>query len=387
MSPVPRAPQAWLFSRSIDLGVFGGSALASFALLGLGALRGWLDRPVSPFIWLLTVLCVDVAHVWATLYRLYLDPRERVRLATLAWAAPVGAYFVGVLLYLQGPQWFWRALSYLATFHFVRQQWGWVALYKRVNGDFGGRFDELLDRAAVYTATLYPLLWWHAHLPRSFHWLAPGDYVQGLPEVVARALHAPHFAVLALWALRQAHRAITPGARVSVGKILVVVTTWACWYVGIVALDSDYAFTVTNVLVHGVPYMALVWRYAARRFGAASSHDAAASSALPAPTERVVTRALATRVVTLGVPAFLVSLVALALCEELLWDQLVWHERGSLFGDLGLRLPGGLLGFVVPLLAVPQASHYALDGLVWRGGVANPSLRGDLSLGCHTRTE
>jgi len=30
---------------------------------------------------------------------------------------------------------------------------------------------------------------------------------------------------------------------------------------GIVAFDSDYAFTVTNVVIHGVPYLVLVYWY------------------------------------------------------------------------------------------------------------------------------
>ena len=38
-------------------------------------------------------------------------------------------------------------------------------------------------------------------------------------------------------------------------------TTAVCWYVGIVAFNSDYAFTVTNVIIHGVPYFALVYWY------------------------------------------------------------------------------------------------------------------------------
>jgi len=118
---------------------------------------------------------------------------------------------------------------------------------------------RVIDAAAVYAATCWPLLWWHAHLPRSFHWLAPGDYVQGVPESLARALFVPHLAIMAVWALRQLARAVRREP-VSLGKCLVIVTTWACWYAGIVALDSDYAFPVTNVLVHGVPYLAPTWR-------------------------------------------------------------------------------------------------------------------------------
>jgi len=47
-----------------------------------------------------------------------------------------------------------------------------------------------------------------------------------------------------------------------VGKHVVVATTAACWYVGIIAINADYAFTVTNAFIHGVPYLTLVYLYA-----------------------------------------------------------------------------------------------------------------------------
>jgi hypothetical protein len=72
--------------------------------------------------------------------------------------------------------------------------------------------------------------------------------------------------------------------------------------------------------------------------------------------------------------------VLIATAEEALWDLLVWHERAPLFGDAGLTLSRGLLTVVVPLLAVPQATHYALDGFIWRSGPSNPTLLHDLGL-------
>ena len=45
------------------------------------------------------------------------------------------------------------------------------------------------------------------------------------------------------------------------GKCLIMVTTWATWYVGIVAINSDYAFLVTNVVIHGIPYLILFYWY------------------------------------------------------------------------------------------------------------------------------
>jgi hypothetical protein len=133
------------------------------------------------------------------------------------------------------------------------------------------------------------------------------------------------------------------------------VTTAACWYVGIVATDSDYAFTVTNVFIHGIPYLALVYVYVR-----AASREPASSKGLAA---FFVDRKR-------GLIVFLATLWAIAYVEELLWDRAVWHDREWLFGsamDLGPHM------LIAPLLAVPQLTHYFLDAFLWRRQ-SNPRL-------------
>ncbi|OLE97463.1 MAG: hypothetical protein AUG75_08005 [Cyanobacteria bacterium 13_1_20CM_4_61_6] len=68
---------------------------------------------------------------------------------------------------------------------------------------------------------------------------------------------------------------------------------------------------------------------------------------------------------------FLATLWLLAYAEELLWDRGVWHERAWLFGAAWDW--SSLKVFLVPLLALPQATHYVLDGFVWRRR-SNPQL-------------
>jgi hypothetical protein len=157
--------------------------------------------------------------------------------------------------------------------------------------------------------------------------------------------------VLALgaYAVRSGYGWVVRGAG-NPGKDVVVVTTAACWYLGIVAFNSDYAFTVTNVVIHGVPYMALVWWYArSRSAGAHGPYRWAARWPL----------------------VFVATLWVLAYAEELLWDRGVWHERAWLFGtswDVA-----SLKVWLIPLLALPQVTHYVLDGFVWRRR-GNPQL-------------
>ncbi len=343
----------WLFSRRADLLLFGGPALASLLLLVGGARAGLLDGDLPIALWLLLVVGVDVAHVWSTGWRVYADPDELRRRPALYLGLPAAAYAAGVVLFTAGDLVFWRVLAYLATFHFVRQQYGWVALYRRKNGENdepGAARERRIDAAAVYGATLAPLVWWHAHLPRRFHWLIAGDYAAGLPAWTGPAALAAFGAVFALWAGKEVRR-LASGRPVSWGKGLVVVTTALVWHLGIVVFDSDYAFAVTNVLVHGVPYFGLVFL----SLGSSAAARAAAG-------RRPVLADLGARHALL----FAVPLLALAFLEEWGWDRLVWHENGALFGGAAVEPGPLLLSLLVPLLALPQATHYLLDAWIWK---------------------
>jgi len=347
-------PSPWLFSRRADLLLFGGPALASVLLLALGARTGDLDGDLPVALWLLLVVGVDVAHVWSTGWRVYADTEELRRRPALYLGVPAAAYAAGVVLFTAGDLAFWRVLSYLATFHFVRQQYGWVALYRRKGGENdepAAAWERRLDVATIYGATLAPLAWWHATLPRRFHWLVAEDYAAGLPAWAGPAALAAFGALFALWAGKEARR-LAAGRPVSWGKVLVVVTTALVWHLGIVVFDSDYAFAVTNVLVHGVPYFGLVF-HSQRR--AASVREAAGG--------RRVLADLGARHASL----FLAPLLALAFLEEWGWDRLVWHENGALFPGAAIDPGPVLLSLLVPLLALPQATHYLLDAWIWRG--------------------
>jgi len=344
----PKSAGPWLFGRRTDLAVFGGSALLSFALLGVGWALGILEADTPEWAWLGAILFVDIGHVWSTLFRVYLDGREVRRRPWLYIGTPIACYAAGVLVHSFGPLIFWRALAYFAVYHFVRQQYGWLALYRRRAPEHS-KLDYPLDTATIYAATLYPLIWWHAHLPRSITWFMEGDFVTGLARPVATLLLPVYWGLLAAFVARQFWLLFAGGVdanRVNWGKVQLVLTTWLCWWVGIMALDGDYAFTVTNVLIHGIPYLYLTYRYGRARRAQEPSSGVG-------------------RVLRFGVPAFIGLLALIALGEETFWDTFVWHDHEWLFGAHD-EASSGLLLFLVPLLAMPQLTHYVLDGFIWK---------------------
>ncbi len=325
----------WLFSPGLDVAAFAGTAVLSFLLA-----QALPQTDTPPWAWLLFVVFIDVAHVWSTVFRVYLDREELRRRPLLYAGAPLVAYGLGVALHASSSELFWRVLAYVAVWHFIRQQVGWMVLYGRRAKS--SPLELHLDRAAIFAATLGPVVWWHAHLPRAFWWFREGDFVGGLPAWVGTLALDLHFAVLTLWVVQA-----VGWRRFHLGKALLLFATWLSWFGGIVLAQSDLAFTVMNVALHGVPYLVLLYTYARRR-DAEQGYGAWG----------LVLRA--------GVPGFLLLLWALAYLEEFAWDRLVWRDHPMFFGAGGPELDGVLLALLVPLLSLPQTTHYLLDGFVWR---------------------
>ena len=330
----------WLFSPGIDLSVFLGSAVASLAFLAIGWRLGILNGESPDWMWISAVLLIDVAHVWSTSFRVYFDKAELRRRFWLYLLVPAFGYALGIALYSEGELLFWKVLALIAVFHFVRQQYGWVALYRRKRGETE-KWTWWIDAVAVYLASIYPLAFWVTRLPRNFEWFVQNDFVS-IPALVETVLFPIYVVALIAYFGKSIYQYFTNGF-LNIGKDIVVATTAVCWYVGIVVFNSDYAFTVTNVIIHGVPYFALIWLYAkARRESTGPFYRAFSSNWI----------------------VFLATLWAFAYVEELFWNRGVWHERNWMFGANWDWTAWKV--YLVPLLAVPQLTHYVLDGFIWR---------------------
>ncbi|NUP05331.1 MAG: hypothetical protein HOW73_04635 [Polyangiaceae bacterium] len=324
---------------------FLGSAALGLTLVALAPRLAGEGGALPPWGFLALVVFIDVAHVYATLYRTYFDRAEIARRPYLYGGVPLACFAVGVALHSVSHALFWTVLAYVALTHFVRQQIGWVAIY-RARAGRRSNIDRVLDDAVTYAAALYPVLVWHASLPRAFEWFVEGDFVV-LPIAsvlpIAKWIYA---ALLVAYAARAVHRAISTRV-VETGKHLVVATTAATWYVGIVATNSDFAFTAANVISHGVPYVVLLFMYARAK----------------GPESSSFVRGILRR----GFVAFVAVLQMLAFAEEMIWDRLVWHGHEGIFGWVPeIVLSDAALALIVPLLAVPQATHYVLDAVLWR---------------------
>ena len=305
-------------------------------------------KGISDASWVILILLIDVAHVYSTLYRTYFDPVAFQKQRNILIGIPVAGFILGVLLYSIGADVFWRLLAYTAVFHFVRQQYGFMRLYSRKEEKT--RFTSLLDTVTIYYATIYPLLYWHLKGPRNFNWFIENDFVYLEADFLLSIFRVVYFGLMLTWLMKEIISWVKM-KQINIPKFLVISGTGFSWYGGIIYFNGDLAFTLLNVVSHGIPYMALIWIYGKKNYRSTQS------------------RFLKLVFSKYGLIIFLGLLFVLAFLEEGLWDITVWRERGQLFGNTMLNVPPmdkTILAFIVPLLALPQITHYILDGFIWR---------------------
>lgn len=346
-------PQGWLQSPAWDLSFILAPAFLSSAFVLLFHEQMAETANVPLWVWVCFVLLVDVAHVYATLFRTYFAPRALEQNRSLLLALPAIAWIGGAILYSLDALYFWRALAYLAVFHFIRQQFGFAVLYSRKDPLELKKF-KWLDCAAVYMATIYPMLFWHTNMPRNITWFVAGDFVESVPAIVERIGLAVYVLTAVAYCIKELYF-VLKDRFINIPRNLLLIGTALSWWTGIVLFNSDMAFTITNVVSHGVPYMALIWHY---------HHYDSGENTSTLIKQRQWKRALISNVLL-----FFCFLALLAYLEEGLWDGIVWREHLNLFAPFTV-LPqindSVLLSLLVPFLALPQSTHYLLDGFIWR---------------------
>jgi hypothetical protein len=298
---------------------------------------------LSPWMWLLVVVFVDVAHVYATIFRTYWSKAQRKLYGDVLWVIPLACFVLAVLIHQASAVWFWRLLAYTAVWHFIRQQYGFMRLYMR--HESSNRFSRALHACVIYSATIFPMLQWHLQGGKNFHWMIDGDFLLGDGRYVALwpFLEAVYGLLLLIFIIYEI-RSIRNGASFNWPKHLVIWGSVSSWYLGIVYFNGDLTFTLLNVIAHGIPYITLIWITDARRM---------------VGIKKPIARAL----------VFISIILVLATLEEGLWDGFVWREHPHFFSwlypvqSLGDRT---WLHLIIPLLALPQLVHYVLDGFIWK---------------------
>jgi hypothetical protein len=341
-----RVATPWIYSPKFDLAAIIGPPVAITAVVLVWG-RQIANLDIPPWLWVLLILGIDVAHVYSSLFRTYFDKEEFRRRRRLYLIVPAVCWLAGIAIYaLGGGDVFWTCVAYFAIYHFVRQQYGFMMLYRR--GESVGDWRYRIDQIAIYAATIYPLIYWHTY-GRNFQWFDSAKVYRipwVWPEILARFIYA---GVLILFTAKEIMRWRETG-KINAGKCLLLFATAAAWGTGIVLFNGDLTFTLINIISHGIPYMALIWIYQYRK------------RSQPAHAGNGFLRFFQVKYI----PVYILALFLLAYFEEGIWDWFIWREHTGVFGSFHLSVATWAWILLVPLLTMPQVTHYVLDAFIWR---------------------
>jgi len=341
--------QPWIGSATTDVLFI--LAPPFISLLIIFIFPQWFQnvKSMSDAGWVILILLVDVAHVYTTLFRTYFDKGAFKKQQFILSAIPFIGLVLGIIAYSISSILFWRLLAYVAVFHFIRQQYGFMRVYSRKENN--GHYSKLIDKIIIYYATLYPVLYWHLKGPRNFNWFTDNDFVYFNAGWLLKFFTGCYFFMVAVFIGKEIYGFIKTRT-INFPKLAIISGTLLSWYFGIVYFNGDMAFTILNVVSHGIPYMALVWIYGKKNY-----------------QQQQGNRFLHLVFSKYGILIFLSLIFLFAFIEEGLWDFMVWKEHSIVFNFSNLpsiNLSDKALNFIIPLLALPQITHYILDGFIWK---------------------
>lgn len=352
---------SWLFNKKLDLAALFVPVWLCW-VLAFSLPADILSAGIPLWVWVSIVVGIDVSHVWSSIHRTYFDKEEFNNHRTLFIAAPILSFVLSFGLAAISIDLFWRCLAYVAVYHFVKQQFGFMRIYKAKNGDF--RKKWISDNFIIYLSMLYPIFYWHLHPELDFAWFVHGDFLllevsEKMQSIIYLVGNGLYFGLLLFWLAEELITSRRNREKLMIGKVLWVLTTAGNWYLGIVYFNSDLVFTITNIVAHGVPYLALIIFYNTKK-------------------ESIKTSGKSSKTVQVAL-IILSSVFLFALAEEYLWDLMVYRDNEAFFGRL-ISYPSEYPSIfwqllAIGLLAVPQVTHYILDGFIWKNNSKNPYLK------------
>jgi hypothetical protein len=192
--------------------------------------------------------------------------------------------------------------------------------------------------------------------------------------------------MLSAWLAEEVWTHRREGLPLPTGKVLWLLTTGINWYLGIVYFSSEFVFSMTNMVAHGVPYLALIFFYVERkkRLGLGLPTPTPQPTPQPTPSAPNTPRLLTSWRMGRNIALMFALVLLIAFIEEYLWDMLVNRDKSAFF-EWVMAYPtqplddtGLWTAIAVAILSLPQLTHYILDGYIWRGP-NNPHLKKILS--------
>ena len=314
----------------------------------------YVDKNEIP-LWgyLIVVVFCDVGHVWGTIFRCYLDTSENKRRWFLYNVTPVVIFLSTFILhYFVSVGLCWMIIGYIAIYHFIRQQWGFLCLYRARAEESS---DYLIDRFVHLAGALGPILMWHSDPDRNFDWFMREDpFIVKIPSQWYPVIVFSYVLVFVGYYSRAVFQnKITKYPM----KFLVVAFCWLTWIIGVLLPHKLIAVFFLNMF-HAAPSYMIVFFTARNKWSVNEP---------PTDSERLVKY--------LVKPGnwwiYLSFFIVIAILEECLWETFVWRDYFPNKFNFEVNQLG--VSFFTSLLSLPQTTHYVLDAFIWKLG-SNPGL-------------
>jgi hypothetical protein len=224
----------YVFSKQTDFFAFVCPVLLSFAYFTTYSNKQYKGGKTALPFWhyLVLVVLVDVAHVWGTLFRTYLDTEARNNRWNLFMYSPPIIWALSFASHAYSASLFWTIIAYVAIYHFVSQNYGLLALYKARCRERGW-LDYKMDYYTLLVGALGPVMLWHASPTRRFDWFNAGEaFMFRIPHAWQPVVLVAYLGVGALWLARQYYKVVTGQEEVNEGKLLIMGLSWFTWAVG-----------------------------------------------------------------------------------------------------------------------------------------------------------
>ena len=307
-----------------------------------------IESKYSFYTWLFLIVFIDVAHVYATLFKTYFVADEFRKNKKKLLILPIICFAIGIILFSYGSLVFWSFLAYISVFHFIRQQYGFMRLYGR--NEEKTKLSVVLDNLVIYFSTGYPMLYWFLSSDRKFNWFVENEFFRFQNEFLLKISKWTYIAVIVAYIIYTICKSVK-SKFVNIPKNAIILGTALSWYFGIVYFNDDLIFTLLNVVSHGIPYIALVYF---KEIESKTNINSGIFSYLKGYNAIFI---------------YVLILLGIAFTEEFLWEIMVWKENISIqtFDFTSWQF------LIVPLLSVPQFTHYLLDGFIWKTKKSNPA--------------
>ena len=326
------------------------------------------NASLPPWAWLIFIVGLDVSHVWSSLFRTYLNKEEFEAQKTVLIITPIVVFVMSFAALAYSTGLFWRIMAYIAVFHFIKQQYGFTALYQLKTGSLPVK-KRLSDKFIIYLLTLYPIVYWHFNSTSEFNWFVENDFFRlyeyvSSPEVILSVfniLNWFYWIVLMLWIIQEIGL-IVQSQSSSIGKILWVITTAVNWWFAIVYFNSDLIFSISNVVAHGIPYIALIYYYNLKK----KEYKTQVAAGLGWKLKWAL--------------ILVATILFAAITEEYFWDMFIYDENRQIFESIAPYNWNQLTDkwaviFAMAILALPQLVHYVIDGFIWKMNSKNKYLK------------